>query len=84
MDNASYHSRVLDKIPTTNTKKQDVISWLARKQILHDLDKHAAEMGHEVVPLPPYHCQGSPFELIWAQVKGEVADKNKTFKINDV
>jgi len=41
-------------------------------------------MGHEVVRLPPYHCQYNPIELIWAQVKGEVAMKNTTFKIDDV
>lgn len=41
-------------------------------------------MGHEVVLLPPYHCQYNPIESIWAQVKGEVAKNNRTFKFNDV
>jgi len=41
-------------------------------------------MGHEVVRLPPYHCQYNPIELIWAQVKGEVAKNNTTFKFADV
>lgn len=41
-------------------------------------------MGHEVVRFPPYHCQYNPIELIWAQFKGRVADKNSTFKIADV
>jgi len=41
-------------------------------------------MGHEVIRLPPYHCQYNPIELIWAQVKGEVATKNTTFKLADV
>jgi len=41
-------------------------------------------MGHEVIRLPPYHCQYYPIELIWAQVKGEVATKNNTFKMADV
>jgi len=41
-------------------------------------------MGHEVVRLPPYHCQYNPIELIWAQVKGDVAKKNVSFKIADV
>jgi len=44
----------------------------------------ALQMGHEVVRLPPYHCQYNPIELIWAQVKGEVAKNNKTFKFDDV
>jgi len=41
-------------------------------------------MGHEVVRLPPYHCQYNPIEMIWAQVKGQVATKNTTFKMADV
>lgn len=41
-------------------------------------------MGHEVVRLPPYHCEYNPIELIWAQVKGQVAAKNFTFKMKNV
>ncbi|KAL4121281.1 hypothetical protein QTP88_013826 [Uroleucon formosanum] len=50
----------------------------------YKLDSVALQMGHEVVRLPPYHCQYNPIELIWAQVKGEVAKKNSTFKMADV
>lgn len=32
----------------------------------------------------PYYYQYNPIELIWAQVKNEVASKNKTFKVADV
>jgi hypothetical protein len=48
------------------------------------LDQLANESGHEVIRLPPYHCQYNPIELIWAQVKGEVASKNTTFKMSNV
>jgi hypothetical protein len=41
-------------------------------------------MGHEILRLPSYHCQNNPIELIWSQVKGEVAKNNITFKFNDV
>lgn len=41
-------------------------------------------MGHEVVRFSSYHCQYILIELIWAQVKGEVATNNTTFKIADV
>ena len=41
----------------------------------YELDEIALEKGHEVITLPPYHCQYNPIELIWAQVKGEVAKK---------
>ncbi|KAL4113021.1 hypothetical protein QTP88_016725 [Uroleucon formosanum] len=50
----------------------------------YKLDEVALQMGHEVVRHPPYHCQYNPIELIWAQVKGEVAKKNSTFKMTDV
>ncbi|KAL4125798.1 hypothetical protein QTP88_010038 [Uroleucon formosanum] len=50
----------------------------------YKLDSVALQMGHEVVRLPPYHCQYNPIELIWAQVKGEVAKKNSIFKMADV
>lgn len=33
IDNASYHSRVLDKAPTTATKKADMQKWLADHKI---------------------------------------------------
>jgi hypothetical protein len=50
----------------------------------YKLDELTHQMGHEVVRLPPYHCQYNPIELIWAQFKGRVAEKNSTFKIADV
>lgn len=106
MDNAPYHSAQIDKVPCTNWRKQEIVEWLARKNVVfsekdtkaellqkvlpfkqekrYELDELALSWGHEVVRLPPYHCQYNPIELIWAQVKKEVADKNKTFKIEDV
>ncbi|KAF0751470.1 piggyBac transposable element-derived protein 4-like [Aphis craccivora] len=50
----------------------------------YELDEIALQMGHEVIRLPPYHCQYNPIELIWAQVKAEVAKNNNTFKMADV
>jgi hypothetical protein len=50
----------------------------------YELDDLALQFGHQVVRLPPYHCQYNPIELIWAQVKREVAERNKTFKLSDV
>lgn len=107
MDNASYHSKLKEKIPSSKTKKKDITEWLTSKGIPHnprhtvrellnivrshrkeykrfEIDDIALWMGHEVVRLPPYHCQYNPIELIWSQVKGEVAEQNKTFKIKDV
>lgn len=41
-------------------------------------------MGHEVLRLPPYHCQYNPIELIWVQVKNQVAKNNSTFEMVDI
>ena len=39
---------------------------------------------HEKINLPPYQCQYNPIELIWVQVKQQVANRSKTFKIKDI
>ncbi|XP_055904959.1 uncharacterized protein LOC129940597 [Eupeodes corollae] len=41
------------------------------------VDDMAQAAGHEVLRLPPYHCELNPIELVWAQVKGFVACRNK-------
>lgn len=106
LDNASYHSKILNKAPTSSSKKCDIINWLTEHNIPHDpshtkcdlhdivkqhkhmqvfeIDKIARDAGHEVLRLPPYHCQFNPIELIWAQVKNEVkkynSNQNQTLK----
>ncbi|KAL4153945.1 hypothetical protein QTP88_001778 [Uroleucon formosanum] len=107
MNNASYHSTLIDNYPKSNAKKADVQEWLTKKNIKfspletlaelkmrvkalipnekkYELDQLALEMGHEVIRLPPYHCQYNPIELILAQVKCQVAKNNKTFKMCDI
>ena len=32
--------------------------------------------GHEVVRLPPYHCELNPIELAWSQVKRYIKDNS--------
>ncbi|XP_066958850.1 uncharacterized protein [Macrobrachium rosenbergii] len=49
----------------------------------YKIDEIAAEAGHKIVRIPPYHCQYNPIELIWAQVKSYIAKKN-TFKLADL
>jgi len=41
----------------------------------YELDQLANERGHQIIRLPCYHCQYNPIELVWAQVKREVAKK---------
>jgi transposase len=106
VDNASYHSAILNKAPSTTSRKSEIVDWLKKKNItvdptetraellqrvqllktrkIYELDKITNERGHQVIRLPPYHCQYNPIELIWAQVKREVADRNKTCKLADV
>lgn len=48
------------------------------------VDVIAKAAGHDVVRLPPYHCEFNPIELIWSQVKGYVAANNTTFTLADV
>ncbi|XP_050300612.1 uncharacterized protein LOC126739128 [Anthonomus grandis grandis] len=48
------------------------------------VDEIAKATGRTVLRLPPYHCELNPIELIWAQIKGEVARKNFTFKFADL
>jgi transposase len=105
MDKASYHSAVLNKAPSTNSRKSEIVDWLKKKNItvdptetgaellqnvqplktrkIYELGQIANERGHQVIRLPPYNCQYNPIELIWAQMKREVADRNKTFKLAD-
>lgn len=48
------------------------------------VDVVAKAAGHDVVRLPPYHCEFNPIELIWSQVKGYVAANNTTFTLAGV
>lgn len=107
MDNASYHSVHLEKVPSSSTRKGDIQSWLRSKGIPFYADQLKAELlelvnehkhkyagyridtlakaaGHDVLRLPPYHCELNPIELVWSQVKGYVAANNTTFKLDEV
>lgn len=90
MDNASYHSKKRNKMPTSKNRKDEIIAWLTSNKIMFDktltkvellditkqyndkeiyiIDEIARAHGHEILRLPPYHCQLNPIELIWAQI----------------
>ena len=96
IDNASYHSRTLEALQTTNTRKGEMQDWLTAHNIqfperalkreflslirlsnpqpkcVHVIDELAKASRHEVVRLPPYHCEFNPIELCWSQVKGHI------------
>lgn len=107
MDNAPFHSVRTEKIPTSNTTKAEILSWLISKNVVIDrpmykpqllakvreikgqymsyvVDNMAKDAGHNVLRLPPYHCELNPIELAWAMVKGYVKQHNTTYEIDDV
>ncbi|XP_023723408.1 uncharacterized protein LOC111873159 [Cryptotermes secundus] len=47
-------------------------------------DKMAKSANKTVLRIPPYHCELNAIELVWAQIKGYVAARNKTFTIREV
>ena len=44
----------------------------------------AKEYGHEILHLPPYHCELNPIELAWAAEKSYVAGENKDMSLDSV
>ena len=50
----------------------------------YKIDEMANKFGHEIVRLPPYHCDLNQEELIWAQIQYFVAERNKTFKMKEI
>ncbi|KAJ8941084.1 hypothetical protein NQ318_003265, partial [Aromia moschata] len=54
------------------------------KYVKYTVDETAEVHGITVIRLPPYHCELNTIELIWTQVKGDVARKNTTFELKDV
>ncbi|KRT86442.1 hypothetical protein AMK59_21 [Oryctes borbonicus] len=39
------------------------------------VDEMATKAEKIILRLPPYHCRLKPIELVWAQMKGEVASR---------
>lgn len=50
----------------------------------YEIDVKAAEMGFQIIRLPPYHCQYNAIEMVWSFLKSYVKERNKTFKLKDV
>ena len=42
----------------------------------------AKEYGHEILRLPPYHCELNPIELAWVAEKNYVAGENKDMSLD--
>ena len=54
------------------------------KYIKSNFDNIAKRYGHEVLRLPPYHCDLNAIELIWADEKNFAARENKEMTLESV
>ena len=62
----------------------ELVKQNREKFLKYRVDEFALANGHEVVRLPPYHCELNPIEQVWAWIKHDVAMKNASFKAADV
>ena len=92
MDNAPYHSVVIDKPPNFSANKKTMQDWLTNHNVVWEqnftkkqlwdlilpfrqtnykyvIDELLKTHGHDVLRLPPYHCQYNPIELAWGVTK---------------
>ena len=74
-----------DTIPTLLEKSKSI--YVPKEYILESITKKYCEANGkdiQILRLPIGHSELNPIEMIWAQVKSEVAKKNVTFKMKDV
>lgn len=43
-----------------------------RSEARNDIDRIATQMGHEVIRIPPKHCQYNPMDFLWDRVKEQL------------
>ena len=48
------------------------------------VDEIVKVAGHEVVRLPPYHCELNPTELAWSQIKRYIKENNQLLTVSAV
>ena len=67
-------------------QKRELVPIVKRYKVEGETVGYCSESGKsvELLWLPVGHSELNPIELIWAQIKSEVAQKNVTFKISDV
>lgn len=87
LDNAPYHSEILNKPPRQSWTVGKIKDWLLKENIafpeyalksellniakrhepppIYIVDDIIHSFGHQVLRLPPYHCEFNPIEHIW-------------------
>lgn len=91
MDNAPYHSTLVEKQPCSSWQKTSIADWLNKNNIMFEphmfktellqlakqnqkekryvVDELLRSHGHDLLRLPPYHCEMNAIELIWGEAK---------------
>lgn len=54
MDNASYHSTIIDNFPKSNTRKADVQAWLTKENVCFSALENLADLRLRVKALIPF------------------------------
>lgn len=71
-----------NKIPFNETMRKSELMNLINQHKptnkIYKIDEQLKSHGHEVLRLPPYMCDLSPIELIWAQAKRKLREQNIT------
>ena len=69
-----------------NALKRELYSLIKMSSFTpkYAVDEMAKVAGHEVVRLPPYHCELNPIELAWSQVKRFIKENNQLFTLTAV
>ena len=77
-----------NKIPFKPDALQSELWTLCKKYRMDKtskvIDNIAKKYEHEVIQLPPYHCDLNAIELIWADEKNYVARENRGMTLKSV
>ena len=77
-----------NKIPFKPDNLRSELWTLCKKyrmdKVSNVIDNIAKKCGHEVIRLPPYHCDLNAIELIWADEKNYVARENREMTLKSV
>jgi hypothetical protein len=64
---------MIASIKPLKSKKPELYEIIKSKKQppIYKVDEFLKIKGHEILRLPPYHCEFNPIELIWGDLKGK-------------